>query len=253
MPVNPKDEILLCDQQAEKPQPPLMTERRCYARMDLSWRPIHHLRGGPSQAPGSRNHCLRTTPLSSPFTVDLIYRRRRRTAVCGSRVRAPMSVNRMGIMPGFLPTAARLMRTHNVVHLYLRMAEARVLPATGLARGRRDPVIHSRVWVLGGMLVQRLAAETTFRTEVYAHMRLYGTGRPLLPRMWMPLGHRKRVDRGNGANRPPSWLVRQALRLPMAINASADEPARVDRTTGLVVLTILARCRDELSSGSSYA
>jgi hypothetical protein len=169
------------------------------------------------------------------------------------RVRAAMSVNRKGIMPGFLPTAARLMRTHNVVYLYLTIAKARMLPATGHARGRRDPVTHSRVWVLGGTLVQRLAAGTTFSAEVYAQMRLYGIGQPLLRRMWISLGRRKRVDRGDDANRPPSWLVRQAIRLSTAINASNGEPARVGRTTGLVVLAILARCRDERSSGSSYA
>ena len=63
-------------------------------------------------------------------------------------------------MPGFLPAAARLIRTHDVVHLHLPMGEAAALAAMGRVLGKRVIATHHSDLVLDGNLVERLAAGT---------------------------------------------------------------------------------------------
>ncbi len=76
------------------------------------------------------------------------------------RVPVAMGITRAVIMPGFLPAAARLMRTHDVVHLHLPMAESAALAAMGRALGKRVIATHHSDLVLDGNLVERLAAGT---------------------------------------------------------------------------------------------
>jgi glycosyltransferase involved in cell wall biosynthesis len=76
------------------------------------------------------------------------------------RVPVALGVTRAVIMPGFLPTAARLMRTHDVIHLHLPMAEAVMLSAMGRALGKRVIATHHSDLVLNDNLIQRLAAGT---------------------------------------------------------------------------------------------
>jgi SAM-dependent methyltransferase len=81
----------------------------------------------------------------------------------------------------------------------------------------------------------------TFRTPPFAHMLLYGIGKPLLQRGWTPASLKKQVGRVDDASRPPGWLIRQAMRLLNAIDAANDDPARVAHATGFVALAVLAR------------
>src|SRR5215207_9937671 len=47
MPINLEDEMHHDEQRAERHHPPLMTGRRRYARMDLSWGPTDRIRRSP--------------------------------------------------------------------------------------------------------------------------------------------------------------------------------------------------------------
>lgn len=75
-------------------------------------------------------------------------------------VRVPVMAgfDRAVIMPTLIPTAARLMRQHDVVHLHLPMAEAAALSAIGRALGCRVIVTHHSDLVLTTGPVEKLAA-----------------------------------------------------------------------------------------------
>lgn len=75
-------------------------------------------------------------------------------------VRVPVltGFDRAVIMPSLIPTAARLMRQHDVVHLHLPMAEAAVLSALGRALGCRVIVTHHSDLVLTTGPLEKLAA-----------------------------------------------------------------------------------------------
>ncbi|MGI8484764.1 MAG: glycosyltransferase family 4 protein [Thermomicrobiales bacterium] len=74
-------------------------------------------------------------------------------------VRVPIAANldRAVIMPGFLPTAARLLPKHDVLHLHLPMVEAAGLAALGRAFRKRVIVTHHADLELDGSLLTRLA------------------------------------------------------------------------------------------------
>ncbi|MDF2758621.1 MAG: glycosyl transferase, group 1 [Thermomicrobiales bacterium] len=93
----------------------------------------------------------------------------------------------------------------------------------------------------------------TFRTPPFAHLLLYGIGKPLLQRGWVPSRLRMLAGRVDEANRPPGWLMQQAMRLLNAIDAPNDDPGRVARATSFVALAILARSAEGPSSESSRA
>lgn len=75
-------------------------------------------------------------------------------------VRVPVMAgfDRAVIMPTLVPTAANLMRQHDVVHLHLPMAEAGALAALGRALGCRVIVTHHSDLVLTTGPMERLAA-----------------------------------------------------------------------------------------------
>ena len=75
-------------------------------------------------------------------------------------VRVPVMAgfDRAVIMPTLIPTAAKLMRQHDVVHLHLPMAEAGALSALGRALGGRVIVTHHSDLVLTTGPVEKLAA-----------------------------------------------------------------------------------------------
>jgi ubiquinone/menaquinone biosynthesis C-methylase UbiE len=93
----------------------------------------------------------------------------------------------------------------------------------------------------------------TFRSPPFAHILLYGVGKPLLQKGWLPSGLRKHVSRVDAANEQPSWLIRQAMRLLNSIDAANDDPAHVARATGFVAIAVLARRARNPSRGSSRA
>jgi len=74
-------------------------------------------------------------------------------------VRVPIAANldRAVIMPGFLPTAAKLVPKHDVLHLHLPMAEAGGLAALGRAFRKRVIVTHHADLELDGSVLNRLA------------------------------------------------------------------------------------------------
>jgi glycosyltransferase involved in cell wall biosynthesis len=79
----------------------------------------------------------------------------------GARVvRVPIAANlsRAVIMPGLLPTAARLLPKHDVMHLHLPMAEAGGLAALGRAFRKRVVVTHHSDLVLDGSRIEKIAA-----------------------------------------------------------------------------------------------
>lgn len=77
-------------------------------------------------------------------------------------VRVPIAANlsRAVIMPRFLPTAARLLPQHDVMHLHLPMAEAGGLAALGRAFRKRVVVTHHSDLVLDGNRIEKIAAGT---------------------------------------------------------------------------------------------
>src|SRR5215204_2789579 len=74
------------------------------------------------------------------------------------RVPARAGFDRAVIMPTLIPTAAKLMREHDVVHLHLPMAEAGVLSALGRALGCRVIVTHHSDLVLTTGPLEKFAA-----------------------------------------------------------------------------------------------
>jgi len=74
-------------------------------------------------------------------------------------VRVPIAANlsRAVILPTLLPTAASLLRSHDVMNLHLPMAEATPLAALGRAMRRRVVVTHHSDLVLSSTVMERLA------------------------------------------------------------------------------------------------
>ncbi|MDQ3653510.1 MAG: methyltransferase domain-containing protein [Chloroflexota bacterium] len=81
----------------------------------------------------------------------------------------------------------------------------------------------------------------TFRTPPFAHLLLYGIGKPLLQRGWVPPGLRRQAGRVDGDDGRPGALTRLAMRALNAIDAPNDDPARVARASGFVAIAIHAR------------
>lgn len=102
------------------------------------------------------------------------------------QVRVAMSINWAVIMPGMLPTAARLMRTYDVTHLDLPVAGAGALSVMCRALLERGIVTHHCDRTLDGNLVQRFAAETSSSTFLFALMLSHGIGKPLSQPGWIP-------------------------------------------------------------------
>jgi glycosyltransferase involved in cell wall biosynthesis len=75
-------------------------------------------------------------------------------------VRVPIAANlsRAVIMPKLLPTAAKLIREHDVVHMHLPMAEAGGIAAIGRAMRKRVVVTHHSDLVLDGTRLEQVAA-----------------------------------------------------------------------------------------------
>ncbi|HEV2072961.1 MAG TPA: glycosyltransferase family 4 protein [Thermomicrobiales bacterium] len=74
------------------------------------------------------------------------------------RIPVAMSLDRAVIVPTLIPTAAVLMRTADVIHLHLPMAETAALVALGRVMGKRVIVTHHADLVLEGSRVSRVAA-----------------------------------------------------------------------------------------------
>ncbi|MGC4189966.1 MAG: glycosyltransferase family 4 protein [Thermomicrobiales bacterium] len=74
-------------------------------------------------------------------------------------VRIPIAANlsRAVILPTLLPTAARLLRSHDVLHLHLPMAEATPLTALGRTMRKRVVITHHSDLVLSSTLVEKIA------------------------------------------------------------------------------------------------
>ncbi len=81
----------------------------------------------------------------------------------------------------------------------------------------------------------------TFRTPPFAHLLLYGIGKPLLQRGWIPLGLRQQAGRVDGADGKPGAVAGLAMRALNAIDAPNDDPARVARASSFVAIAIHAR------------
>lgn len=81
----------------------------------------------------------------------------------------------------------------------------------------------------------------TFRTLPFAHLLLYGIGKPLLQRGWVPPGLRKQAGRVDASDAKPGVLTNLAMRALNAIDAPNDDPARVARASGFVAVAIHAR------------
>ena len=74
-------------------------------------------------------------------------------------VRVPIAANlsRAVILPTLLPTAASLLRTHDVMNLHLPMAEATPLAALGRAMRKRVVVTHHSDLVLSSTVMEKVA------------------------------------------------------------------------------------------------
>jgi len=74
------------------------------------------------------------------------------------RLPVAASLDRAVIVPTLIPTAIAMMRTVDVVHLHLPLAEAAVLVALGRPMGKRVIVTHHADLVLEGSFLSRVAA-----------------------------------------------------------------------------------------------
>jgi len=74
-------------------------------------------------------------------------------------VRVPIAANlsRAVILPTFIPTIAKLLPRHDVMHLHLPMAEAGLITPLGRALGKRVVVTHHSDLVLSSTPLERLA------------------------------------------------------------------------------------------------
>ena len=81
----------------------------------------------------------------------------------------------------------------------------------------------------------------TFRSPPFAHLLLYGIGKPLLQRGWVPAGLRQQAGRVEGGSDRPGLAARLAMRVLNTIDAPNDDPARVERAAEFVALAVLAR------------
>jgi SAM-dependent methyltransferase len=93
----------------------------------------------------------------------------------------------------------------------------------------------------------------TFRTPPFGHLLLYGVGKPMLQRGWIPSSLRQQVGRVDTGNGRPSWPMRQAMRLLDAIDAANDDPARVARAADFVAIAVVARRAQHPACGSASA
>ncbi|MBA2759424.1 MAG: hypothetical protein H0U38_07005 [Chloroflexia bacterium] len=81
----------------------------------------------------------------------------------------------------------------------------------------------------------------TFRSPPFAHLLLYGIGKPLLQRGWAPSGLRQQAGRVDDVGQTPGPITRLAMRVLNAIDAPNDDPARVAGASGFVAHAVLAR------------
>lgn len=80
----------------------------------------------------------------------------------------------------------------------------------------------------------------TFRTPPFAHLLLYGIGKPLLQSGMVPASLRQQADRVS-ASGTPGFLARQVMRLLEAIDAPNDDPKRVREAREFVAIAALVR------------
>jgi SAM-dependent methyltransferase len=81
----------------------------------------------------------------------------------------------------------------------------------------------------------------TFRSPPFAHLLLYGIGKPLLQQGWLPGALRRQAGRVPGDAASPGMLARSLMRVLEAIDAPNDDPARVARASEFVALAVVAR------------
>jgi ubiquinone/menaquinone biosynthesis C-methylase UbiE len=81
----------------------------------------------------------------------------------------------------------------------------------------------------------------TFRSPPFAHLLLYGIGKPLLQHGWFPGSLRRRAGRMPGNAASPGILARSVMWVLEAIDAPNDDPARVARASEFVALAVVAR------------
>ncbi len=81
----------------------------------------------------------------------------------------------------------------------------------------------------------------TFRSPPFAHLLLYGIGKPLLQKGWLPSGLRQQAGRVESGNGRPGAVARLAMRVLETIDAPNDDPVRVARAREFVALAVLAR------------
>lgn len=74
------------------------------------------------------------------------------------RIPVALGFNRAVILPALIPTAIRMMRNADIIHLHLPLAETAILVAIGRIMRKRVVLTHHADLVLEGSLLSRLAA-----------------------------------------------------------------------------------------------
>lgn len=108
------------------------------------------------------------------------------------RLPVRLSFSRAVVVPSLLPRAASLLRTHDVLHLHLPIAEAGLLAALGRGMGKRVIVTHNSDLDISETFLESLASKVALgssilagrlanRTMTYTHDR--GRVSPLIRRL----------------------------------------------------------------------
>ncbi|HYJ12112.1 MAG TPA: methyltransferase domain-containing protein, partial [Thermomicrobiales bacterium] len=80
----------------------------------------------------------------------------------------------------------------------------------------------------------------TFRTPPFAHLLMYGIGKPLLQSGLLPGGLSQQADRVS-ASGEPSMLARRAMSVLGAFDKANDDPDRAKQADEFVAIAALAR------------
>lgn len=115
-------------------------------------------------------------------------------------------------------------------------------PWSGIWYGHRrlySPGQLSRLLRDNGLAVEKERG-LTFRTPPFAHLLMYGIGKPLLQRGFLPKGLSQQTDRVS-VNGKPGKLVGRVMGVLEAIDAPNDDPDRVETATEFVAIAALAR------------
>ena len=84
------------------------------------------------------------------------------------RVPSIMALSRGVVMPGFLPTAARLIRRHDVVHMHLPVLEAAGIASLARAMRKRLVLTHHTDLTLNTGRFNQVAAQAVFASGIAA-------------------------------------------------------------------------------------